>query len=131
MSAFLLDADTVSFALRGAGNVAATLLLHKPSQIAISAVTLGELRFGAEKRKSKKLHSLIDLFCGTVEVLTYDADAATYFGRLCALLQRRGTPIGVVDTMIAAHAQSTARVLVTNNGRHFARVPGLKLENWL
>ena len=131
MSLFLLHTDTVSFALRGAGNVATTLLLQKPSQIAISSVTLGELRYGAEKRKSKKLHGLIDVFCGTVEVLPYDGMAANHFGKLCALLQRRGTPIGTSDTMIAAHAQSVERVLVTNNGRHFSRVPGLKLENWL
>lgn len=131
MSAYLLDTDTVSFALRGVGNVASTLVLHKPSQIAISAISLGELRYGADKRKSKKLHGLIDVFCSTVEVLAYDAHAATHFGKLCSLLQRRGTPIGVADTMIAAHAQALGRVLVTNNARHFSRVPGLKLENWL
>jgi len=131
MTAYLLDTDTVSFALRGDGNVAVTMLSQKPSQLAISSLTLGELRFGAEKRKSKKLHHLIDVFVGTIEVLAYGAEAATYFGKLCALLQRRGTPIGTVDTMIAAHAQSLDRVLVTNNGRHFSRVAGLKLENWL
>lgn len=107
------------------------MLLRKPSQIAISAITLGELRFGAEKRKSKRLYSLIDVFCATVDVLDYDAEAASHYGKLCALLQRRGTPIGIADTMIAAHAQTLGRVLVTNNGRHFVRVPGLKLENWL
>jgi tRNA(fMet)-specific endonuclease VapC len=131
MSSYLLDTDTVSYALRGAGNVTTTLLGLKPSQIAISSLTLGELRFGAEKRKSKKLHNLIDLFSETVEVLAYDAAAATHFGRLCALLQRRGTPIGIVDTMIAAHAQSLGRILVTNNERHFVRVPSLTVENWL
>ena len=131
MSAFLLDTDTVSFALRGVGNVASAMLLHKPSKIAISAITLGELRFGAEKRRSKKLHSLISAFCGPIDVLAYDALAATQFGKLCSLLQQRGTPIGLADTMIAAHAQSLGRVLVTNNTRHFSRVPGLKLESWL
>jgi tRNA(fMet)-specific endonuclease VapC len=131
MNSYLLDTDTVSFALRGDGNVAATLLSQKPSQLGMSSLTLGELRFGAEKRKSKKLTKLIDVFSETIEVIAYDAQAATHFGKLCALLQRRGTPIGIVDTMIAAHAQSLGRILVTNNGRHFSRVPGLKLENWL
>jgi len=97
----------------------------------MSSLTLGELRFGAEKRKLKRLHNLIDIFSKTIEVLAYDAEAAMHFGRLCALFQRRGTPIGIVDTMIAAHAQSQTRVLVTNNGRHFSRVPGLTIENWL
>ena len=131
MSLYLLDTDTVSFALRGEGNVAAMLLSKRPSQIAISSLTLGELRFGAEKRKSRKLHKLVDVFADTVEVVPFDANAANHFGRLSALLARRGTPIGAIDTMIAAHAQSLDRVLVSNNGKHFSKVPGLKHENWL
>lgn len=131
MSLYLLDTDTVSFALRGEGNVAAMLLSKRPSQIAISSLTLGELRFGAEKRKSRKLHKLVDVFADTVEVVPFDANAANHFGRLSALLARRGTPIGAIGTMIAAHAQSLDRVLVSNNGKHFSKVPGLKHENWL
>ncbi len=131
MTLYVLDTDTVSFALRGAGNVATTLLTKRPSQIAISSLTLGELRFGAEKRKSRKLHKLVDVFAETVEIIPFDAAAANHFGKLCALLERRGTPIGTIDTMIAGHARALDRVLVTNNGKHFGRVPGLKLENWL
>lgn len=130
MSLYLLDTDTVSFALRGEGNVAAMLLSKRPSQIAMSSLTLGELRFGAEKRKSRKLHKLVDVFADTVEVVPFDANAANHFGRLSALLARRGTPIGAIDTMIAAHAQSLDRVLVSNNGK-FSKVPRLKHENWL
>jgi tRNA(fMet)-specific endonuclease VapC len=131
MTLYLLDTDAVSFALRGAGNVAATILSKRPSQIAISSLTLGELRFGAEKRKSRKLHKLVDVFAETVDTLPFDAVAANQFGKLCALLERRGTPIGTIDTMIAGHAQALDRVLVTNNAKRFTRVPGLKLENWL
>ena len=131
MSLYLLDTDTVSFALRGEGNVAEALLSHKPSELAVSAVTVAELRFGAEKRKSKKLHRLIDTFTATVEALDFNTSAAEAFGKLCAQLSRRGSPIGPLDTMIAAHAQATGRTLVTNNTRHFSRVSGLKLENWL
>lgn len=131
MSLYLLDTDTVSLALRGVGNVADTIVSKRPSQIAISSLTLGELRFGAEKRKSQKLHGLIDVFADTVEVVAFDAAAANRFGKLSALLERRGTPIGTIDTMIAGHAQSLERILVANNGKRFARVPGLQLENWL
>lgn|SRR5690606_7021351 len=131
MTLYLLDTDTVSFALRGEGNVASTILSKLPSQIAISSLTLAELRFGAEKRKSQKLHKLVDVFAESVEVVPFDAAAANHFGKLSALLQRRGTPIGTLDTLIASHAQTLGRVLVSNNGKHFARVPGLKLENWL
>lgn len=131
MTLYLLDTDTVSLALRGEGNVASTILSKLPSQIAISSLTLAELRFGAEKRKSQKLHKLVDVFAESVEVVPFDAAAANHFGKLSALLQRRGTPIGTLDTLIASHAQTLGRVLVSNNGKHFARVPGLKLENWL
>jgi tRNA(fMet)-specific endonuclease VapC len=130
MSPYLLDTDAVSCALKGAGNVGARLLALKPSQIAISSLTLGELRFGAEKRKSRKSHGSIDVFSETIEVLAYDADAANHFGKLCALLQRRGTAISIVDTMIAAHAQALGRTLVTRNGHHFLRIPSLAVENW-
>jgi tRNA(fMet)-specific endonuclease VapC len=131
MTLYLLDTDTVSFALRGEGNVASAILSKTPSQVAISSLTLGELRFGAEKRKSRKLHKLIDVFAEAVQVLSFDAAAANHFGKLAALLQRRGTPIGTIDTMIAGHAQASSRILVTNNAKHFSRVPGLKSENWL
>lgn len=130
MNAFLLDTDTVSFALRGEGKVAETILAHRPSELAMSALTLAELRFGAEKRKSKKLHDLIRIFAESVRVLSFDSAAAEAFGKLSAQLARRGTPIGLIDTMIAAHALSSERVLVTNNTRHFQRVAGLTIDNW-
>lgn len=127
---YLLDTDTVSFALRGEGDVAEVLLSRKPSQLAVSSLTVGELRFGAEKRKSKKLHGLIDSFLTGIGVVAFDLDAANHFGKLCAQLARRGTPIGIVDTMIASHALALGRVLVTNNTRHFTKVAGLSVENW-
>src|SRR5438552_2276134 len=100
----LLDTDTVSFALRGEPRVVARLTEARPSFVAISAVTLAELRFGASHRKSRRLHSLIDGFVSGVHVLPFDADVATRFGDLAASLARAGTPIGQLDTMIAAHA---------------------------
>ncbi len=130
MILYLLDTDTVSFALRGEGNVAKEILTRKPSQVAVSSLTLAELRFGAEKRKSKKLHRLIDSFVNGVGVVAFDFEAANHFGKLSAQLARRGTPIGIIDTMIAAHALALGRVLVTNNTRHYSKVAGLSLENW-
>jgi tRNA(fMet)-specific endonuclease VapC len=127
----MLDTDTVSFALRGEGNVAARIVEHVPSQLCISAITLSELRFGADKRGSRKLHRLIDSFTNAVEVAAFDAAAATAFGRLATLLRARGTPIGDFDTLIAAHALALGITLVTNNGKHFMRVAGLKTESWL
>jgi tRNA(fMet)-specific endonuclease VapC len=128
---FMLDTDTISFALRGEGGVAEALTTHAPSEVCMSAISLSELRFGADKRRSKRLHQLIDVFTATVEVVAYDTAAATMFGRIAAGLEFRGTPIGQLDALIAAHAMSLDLTLVTNDSKHFGKVRGLKTANWL
>ena len=127
----MLDTDTVSFALRGRGAVASRLLSHRPSEICISSITLAELRFGAEARRSRKLHRLIDTFVGSVMVIPFDEAAADRFAPVAAALARRGEPIGTFDTLLAAHALSRGLTFVTNNAKHFQRVGGLKTENWV
>jgi len=128
---YLLDTDTVSYALRGQGDVGNRLRSTRPSEIAMSAITLAELRFGADRKGSRRLHALIDAFADAVEVAPFDEDAALEFGRLGSFLAERGTPIGEMDALIAAHAVALRRALVTNNLRHFKRVPGLSIESWL
>jgi tRNA(fMet)-specific endonuclease VapC len=127
----MLDADTVSYALRGHGRVADRILACRPSELCISSVTLAELRYGAELRESKKLHRLIDTFVSALIVVPLDAAAAEGFGTVAAKLARHGIPIGPFDTLLAAHALSLDLTLVTNNARHFDRVAGLKTENWV
>jgi tRNA(fMet)-specific endonuclease VapC len=127
---YLLDTDSVSFALRGQGEVGTRLRGHRPSDLCISAITLAELRYGADRKGSKKLHGLIDTFASAVEVVSFDELAAAEFGRIGSILAERGTPIGEFDVLIAAHAVALRCTLVTNNVRHFSRVPGLSVENW-
>ena len=127
----MLDTDTVSYALRGIGAVGERLLAMRPSSVAVSALTVAELRFGADHRKSKRLHRLIDTFCAGVMVLAFDEAAAARFGIVGAALAVRGEPIGQIDTLIAAHALAEDLTLVTNNIKHYSRVPGLRTENWL
>ena len=127
----MLATDTVSWALRGQGGVATRLVGHRPSQLCISAITLAELRFGADAKGSRKLHRLIDAFTGTVAVSPVDRVTADRFGRVAAALSKRGEPIGTFDTLIAAHALSLGVTLVTNNAKHFQRVAGLKTANWV
>jgi len=129
MPQYMLDTDTVSFALRGQGRVAARLLEHRPSQLCMSSITLAELRFGAEARRSRKLHSLIRTFVEAVAVVPFDQPAADCFATVA--LARRGEPIGTFDTLMAAHALSLGLTFVTNNTEHFGRVVGLKTENWV
>ena len=131
MAEYMLDTDTVSFALRGQGRVAARLLELRPSDLCVSSITLAELRYGAETRRSRKLHGLISTFVEAVEVLSFDQSAAGRFAVVAAALARRGEPIGTFDTLIAAHALSLRLTFVTNNMQHFTRVPGLSTENWV
>src|SRR5476649_1553387 len=118
MATYMLDTDTVSFALRGQGDVAARVLTHRPSELCVSGITVAELRFGAEAKGSRRLHVLIDMFIASVSVVDFDADAAHSFGRVAAALATRGEPIGTFDTLIAAHALSLKVTFVTNNTQH-------------
>ena len=127
----MLDTDTVSYALRGQGGVAARLLEHRPSEVCVSALTVAELRYGAERRKSERIHAAIDTFVRDVAVMAFDESCATAFGAIASELATRGTPIGEIDVLIAAHAIALDLTLVTNNVKHFTRVRHLKVENWL
>ena len=131
MPRFMLDTDSVSFALRGVGHVASRIVEHLPSELCMSAITVAELRYGADRRKSKKLHELIDAFTNNIAVAPFDESCAASFGRIASELADRGAPIGEFDALIAAHAVALRVTLVTNNVRHFARIRGLKVENWL
>lgn len=131
MALYMLDTDTVSYALKGVGNVSRRILEHSRSTVCMSSIALAELRFGAALRQSKKIAAAIDGIRATIAVLPFDDAAADRFGELAAKLARIGTPIGEYDTLIAAHALALRATLVTNNTRHFVVVPGLKVENWL
>jgi tRNA(fMet)-specific endonuclease VapC len=128
---FLLDTDSVSYALRGQGEVGDRIKKQRPSELCMSAITLAELRYGADRKGSRKLHALLDTFAAGIDVAPFDESAAAEFGRIASLLAERGTPIGEFDVLIAAHAVALRCSLVTNNTRHFSKVPGLSLENWL
>jgi len=127
---FLLDTDTISFALRGQGRVAGELRRRPPSQVCTSSIVVGELELGAARRGSRKLRRELDALYSGLEVLAYDAEAARRYGRIAAALLDEGVPIGVEDTMVAAHALSRGLVLVTHNRKHFERVAGLRVEDW-
>jgi tRNA(fMet)-specific endonuclease VapC len=126
----MLDTDTVSYAMRGQGQVSSNIIRYRPSQLCVSAITVAELRFGASKRNSTKLHRMIDEFTSDVAIAPFDGSCAAQFGRIASQLAARGTPIGDLDVLIAAHASALGITLVTNNLRHFGRVRGLTVENW-
>jgi len=128
---YMLDTDTVSYAIREDGRVGATILRHARSALCVSAVTVAELRFGADRRRSRTLDRLIDEFLRETDVMPFDRECGVIFGKIAADLAFRGLAIGVFDTMIAAHALAIDATLVTNNLKHFSRVRSLRAESWL
>lgn len=100
-------------------------------EVGVSAITVSELWYGVEKsRQAKRNRQALKHFLLPLEMLPFDAPAAEAYGKLRAQLEKRGRPIGSLDMRIAAQAIGADLTLVTNNEREFARVPGLKLENW-
>ena len=104
---------------------------YRLGDIGLCSVVAAELAFGVAKSGSARNREALDMFLAPLTILPFDAAAVWIYGDLCADLERRGTPIGSLDTMIAAHALSQQALLVTNNTREFAKVPGLQLDNWV
>ncbi|MCW8130529.1 MAG: type II toxin-antitoxin system VapC family toxin [Planctomycetota bacterium] len=129
---YLLDTDTCIHVIRKKPPALLNRLrAHPPGRLALSAITVAELRFGAEKSRFARMnHEAIDLFLAPFELPAFDVRAAQVYGRIRAELERKGTPIGPHDLLIAAHALSISAVLVTNNVREFRQVPGLRHESW-
>lgn len=100
-------------------------------EVGVSVITVSELRYGVEKSgRPEQNRGALEQFLLSLEVMSFDLDATASYGRIRATLEWRGTPIGPLDTLIAAHALSLGVTLVTNNTREFERVPGLQTEDW-
>jgi len=128
---YLLDTNICIFAMKGNAKVRARLEAMGPDALAISTVTLAELRFGALKsRHPLRARALADAFVAPFEVLEFDAGAAEHYAEIRLYLERRGAPIGERDLMIAAIGRSEGLTLVTNNRREFDRVPDLDVTDW-
>ncbi len=129
---YMLDTNIASYIVRGPGAALASRLLAVPiARICVSSVTQGELLFGvARKPGATGLQVAVYEFLARVDVLAWDSTAATRYGAVRAALEARGTPLGNLDTLIAAHALAAEAVLVTND-RAFTRVPALVVENWV
>jgi tRNA(fMet)-specific endonuclease VapC len=131
MALYLLDTNIASCIIKGTSpavdrRVAKTVI----SQLAISAVTEGELRFGtARLPHAARLHAIVEDFFLRVTILPWNSDGAQAYGPLRAMLEREGQPIGNLDAMIAAHALALGAILVTND-HAFARIKKLKVEDW-
>jgi tRNA(fMet)-specific endonuclease VapC len=130
---FMLDTNLCIDVMRGKASGAFDRLRKlAPNEAGISTITLAELRFGASKSKRAAYHAAaIASFCAPLEIAGFDARAADLYGTVRATLEAAGTPIGPLDTLIAAHALSLNATMVTANQREFERVRDLVVENWL
>lgn len=132
---YLLDTNTLIYTLNarpGHQRVLERFDREDPRDLFTSAVTLAELRYGAAKSQRREAnHASIDRLARALNVAPFEEEAAAAYGPLRAELERAGTPIGPLDTLIAAHALSLGMTLITANAREFRRVRGLRTENWL
>ena len=130
---YLLDTNTASYVIKGNfPRVRERLMKTQMAEVGISVITEAELRFGvARKPAAVKLRTAIEEFLLRVETLPWDSEAAQQYGQIRAALERVGQPMGNLDMMIAAHSLALAAVLVTNNTRHYERIPApLMLQDW-
>jgi len=128
---YMLDTDTCSYAIKqNPASVIQAFWNHRNDEICISSVTYAELMYGAMRTGSSKTPAAIRRFVAYVGIVNFDDAAAEEYARLRCSLEAKGTPISAADLMIASCAIARRAVLVTNNIKHFSRVPDLEIEKW-
>lgn len=132
MLRFMLDTNICIYVIKNYPPDLRARFNQLAEELCVSSITLGELWFGAEKsgRREANLEAVTQ-FAARIETLPFGAEAARHHGQLRAELERLGRPAGPNDTLIGAHARSEGLTVVTNNLREFARMPGLRVENWI
>ena len=129
---YLLDTNIVSDLIRHPfGTVSTRIKELGQDSVATSIVVAAELRFGVAKTPSTRLATRIEEALQALPVLPLEQPVDETYAATRAALEAAGTPISANDTLIGAHALALGLILVTDNVREFARIPGLKVENWL
>ena len=129
---YMLDTNICIYAIKNnPPQVREFLQALNPEDVCVSAITYAELMHGVN-RSSRAAWNYVNLarFMCNFTILDYTPFAAEESGAIIAMLRKQGTPIGPMDSLIAGHAKAEDLTLVTNNIKEFARIPGLKLENW-
>lgn len=129
---YMLDTNICIYAIKHKPpEVIRKFLSHDPSDLCISSITYAELMHGVGKSMAVERNRVaIMMFLSPISILDFDSYAAREYGRIRADLERKGTPIGPMDMLIAAHARAEGLILVTNNTREFERVEELEIEDW-
>jgi len=129
----MLDTNTcIAIIKRKPPQVLKRFNAYKVGEIGISWVTLAELEFGVAKSQYiEKNQVALDEFVLPLEIANFDRDVARIYGRVRAMLEKKGTPIGSLATMIGVHALAQGATLATNNSKEFSRIKGLTIVDWL
>ena len=131
MLRYLLDTNICIYVIKERPRLMLESFNRHAGRMAISVITLSELLHGVEKSAAPERNlDVVENFCSRIDLLSYGPKASLHYGQIRTALERRGTPIGVNDLHIAAHARSEGLTLVSNNLRELERVEGLLLENW-
>jgi tRNA(fMet)-specific endonuclease VapC len=130
---FLLDTDICIYIIKKKPvEVLQKFREYPVGDIGLSSITLAELKYGVQKSKQSSRNACaLEKFLVPLSISEFDYKAANAYGKVRAELETQGTPIGPLDTLIAAHALSLNLTLITNNVREFSRVSGLKVTNWV
>lgn len=134
MKIYMLDTDISSYIIRNRPQSVRDRFHNLDNQqLCISVITEAELWYGVRKLSpsSKTLHNSVKDFINRLNILVWDTAAAQQYAVIRARLEKTGSVIGNMDMLIAAHAMSLNATLVTNNHKHYQRVTGLTVENWL
>ena len=129
---YMLDTNICIYAIKHKPpEVIQNFLMHDPEELCISSITYGELMHGVEKSQAVERNRVaITMFLSSIAILPFECKAAEEYGKVRADLERKGTPIGPMDLLIAGHARAEGLILVTNNTREFFRVEDLEVEDW-
>jgi tRNA(fMet)-specific endonuclease VapC len=129
---YLLDTCVISDFIKGEAGTKVRLKQTPPADIAISAITVMELRYGLvlNPQRAQKVEPAISSFLSSVTILPFSIADAEQAAQIRAVLKSQGQPIGAYDVLIAATALQHNLLMITANQREFDRVPGLQTENW-
>ena len=128
---YLIDTDIVIYFLKDLHGVSQIISIHEPEQLNISILTLAELLYGAFKSSQKESNlQRIKKFLKLVNIIPFCEDSTYTYAENKASLRKKGNLIDDMDLMIASTAITNDMTLITNNTKHFSRVPSLKLDNW-
>jgi tRNA(fMet)-specific endonuclease VapC len=128
---YMLDTDICSYIIRNQRELADAFIKHQQDDICISVITYAELLYGVKNSGSQRVEKEVMRFLPLVRVLDWSETAARRYADIKDFLKKQGTPIGNMDMLIASAALAIDATLVTNNEKHFGKIGGLKITNWL